>query len=150
VHGLRQLARRRGILTLIATMTETNRDDLEATQPRASDVEHEGGPYRDDLHAAQARVSDLEREAEQLRKRNAELHTPENTQPLEVGKAPEPDGATRFMVSATKACLAIGFVAVCGPTHQHVPYTPHWGWAGICFGLAFLFWFGSGFQRLWR
>lgn len=108
--------------------------------------------YRDDLDAARARVSDLEREAEQLRKRNAELEARDHAPVVEAppAPAPEPSTVTKFMVSATRVCLAISLVAVTGPRFQHAPYSPHWAVAGIGLGLGFLFWWGSGFQRFWR
>jgi hypothetical protein len=138
---VRQLARRRGILTLIATMTETNRDDLEATQPRASDVEHEGGPYRDDLHAAQARVSDLEREAEQLRKRNAELERPE--------PGPKPTRFAAAMMFATKFALGFAAAAEFGGVHSSIHHTPHPTLALSFLGIAFVCWCCSGFRHPW-
>jgi hypothetical protein len=107
--------------------------------------------YRDDLDAARARVSGLEREAERLRKRNAELEARDHAPVVEPpAPLPEVSATARFMTSATRVCLAISLLAATGPRFQHAPYSPHWGVAGISLGLAFLFWWGSGFQRFWR
>ena len=108
--------------------------------------------YRDDLDAARARVSDLEREAEQLRKRNAELEAREHAPEVQPPPAPAREVSTtaKFMVSATRVCLVLALCLMTGPRFHTGPYTPHWVLAGICLGLAFLCWWGSGFRRLWK
>jgi hypothetical protein len=141
VQQVRQLAQRRAIRTSIATMTDANRGDLEATHARASDQEHERGPYRDDLEAAHARVSNLEREAEALRKRNAELERPAPT--------PEPTAFVKAMTSGTRWTLISALVALAPSRFSTSHETPHPVVASIFFGIALVCWCCSGFRNPW-
>jgi hypothetical protein len=126
---------------MMTSSTDTNRDDLEVTQARASD-EPEASPYRDDLEAARARVSNLEREADELRKRNAELERP----------AP-PAKPTRFvaaMTSATRWSVLAALVAVTGPRRfgDHAD-TPQPVVSSVFLGIALVCWWCSGFRSPW-